>query len=391
MPVVRQSPGTSDAFGRQRVSNPTTLFDSQQQYDTSPLLWDSTTSGSGTVTHSANGAAALCNVTTTSGDAVVRQTRAYHRYQPGKSHFVLTTFVMAAPEANLRQRVGYFDADNGVYLEQTGTTINVVLRSKVTGSVVNTAVPQASWNIDKYYDLDLEKAQIFYVALEWLGVGSVQVGFVVDGQLVPVHQFNNANNISNVYMTTANLPVRYEINATGTLSGGKSLQAICSSVISEGGFEDERGYPFSAANGVTSIGVTTRRPILSIRPKATFNSIVNRGAVIPQSTSVYADAAAFVEVVYGGTLTGASFSSVDASSITERDVSATAISGGIVLDSFYVAASNQTRGASSSNLSGRVPLTLDIAGSNPIPITIVVTSFSGTANSSGSISWREFR
>ena len=40
---------TGDAFGRLRVSEPTTLFDSKQIFDAQPLLWDDQeTSGSGT-------------------------------------------------------------------------------------------------------------------------------------------------------------------------------------------------------------------------------------------------------------------------------------------------------------------------------------------------------
>ena len=38
-------------------------------------------------------------------------------------------------------------------------------------------------------------------------------------------------------MTTATLPVRYEITNTGTTASSSSLKQICSSVVSEAGFE----------------------------------------------------------------------------------------------------------------------------------------------------------
>lgn len=397
MPVTTQfNRGIQDAFGRVRVSDPVTLFDSQNQYDVGDLLWDDVTAGSATVSHVANSAAVDLNVTTASGDKVTRQTRQYHRYQPGKSQFIMCTFVMDTAETNLDQRVGYFDDDNGIFLEQTGTTLQVVQRSKVSGSPVDTEVTQANWNIDTMSDLDMTKAQIFFIAIEWLGVGQVSCGFVVDGAFRYCHQFNNANNVTSTYMTTANLPVRYEIENTGTVSGALALRAICCSVISEGGFEGGRGYPFHASNGTTTVGVTTRVPLLSLRPKATFNSIVNRGEInITNVSALASDNAAYIEVVYDGTLTGASFASVADDSITEKDTTANAISNGIVVGGFYVpaasTASSTSPGVDTQQVLSRLPLTLDKAGANPKVISLVATSFSGTSNVSTSFNWQEYR
>lgn len=391
MPQISFPIGSLDAFDRLRTSDPVTVFDSQQQYDNSPLLWEESLTGSATAAHNAATAAVNCTVTTTSGDKVIRQTRQYHRYQPGKSHTIMMTFVLSDTEANLDQRVGYFDADNGIFLEVSGSTVSVVRRTKTSGSVVNNKVAQADWNADKFHNLDLTKAQIFYVSLEWLGVGLVECGFVIAGKFRPVHVFKNANALSTVYMVTANLPVRYEIEATGTLSQSRTLKAMCATVISEGGFESERGYPFAAGNGTSTIAVTTRRPVFSIRPKDTFNSIVNRGQIGPQTVSVYTDATALIEVVYNGSLTSASFASAGTSSITEKDVAASAISNGIVIDQFIVPASQQSKGNASAIIGTRLPLTLDIAGANPITLSVVATSFSGTANVSAAMEWLEYR
>ena len=50
--------GKRDAFGRLRVSNPLTLFDSKQLWDSLPLLWDDQeTSGTGTGTAHSGAAA----------------------------------------------------------------------------------------------------------------------------------------------------------------------------------------------------------------------------------------------------------------------------------------------------------------------------------------------
>jgi hypothetical protein len=389
-----------DAFSRFRASQPVSVFDTQFQYNTQPLLWESVLTGGGTAANVANASSVLMTVLT-NGDQVVRQSHRYLRYQPGKSQFVIMTGILGAVKANTRGRIGYFDAQNGLFFEQNGTTINVVQRTFTSGNAVDTVVTQANWNLDKLngsgpsgVTLDTSKTQIFLIDLQWLGVGRVRFGVDVGGQIIYVHQFLNANSIASVYMTTANLPLRYELTMTAPTTATTMTQ-ICQSVISEGGFEDERGLLFTANNGITTIAVTTRRPILSIQAKTTFNSIANRGFIEPQTVECeIGSGTALVEVVYNGTLTGASFTSVDANSLTNRDVSATAISGGTVLLSFYVSGAGATaRNATLTTLGslvGRlVALTLDIAGTTPDTLTIVVTSFTGSVDSTGAFQWKE--
>jgi len=57
---------------------------------------------------------------------------------------------------------------------------------------------------------------------------------VVDGVPTYLHQFNHANHSAGVYMTTPNLPIRYEISNDGT-GAAAEMECICSSVMSEGG------------------------------------------------------------------------------------------------------------------------------------------------------------
>ena len=385
--------GAADAFGRLRISTPVTLFDSQSQYDASPLLLETATTGGASAAHSSNDSTVDLTVGTASGDKVTRQSRQYLRYQPGKSQLILITGAFGTGATNTEKRMGYFDDNNGVFLKEEDGQLSVVLRSSSSGSVVDDEIAQAFWSGQVPSDLDLEKAQIFWIAFEWLGVGQVSCGFNIDGVYYVAHQWNNANNVSTTYMATANLPVRWEMENTGT-SAGTSMKAICASVISEGGFEDDRGYPFAASNGTTTISVNARRPILSIRPKATFNSLVNRGRIVVESTEVFADDyPTYVEIIYNGTLTGASFTSVNASSITEYDVSATAISGGIVVDAFFVEASKNSKSAATGQrLLSRLPLSLDIAGANPINLTIVTTTIPNNASdTAGVFRWKEFR
>lgn len=232
-----------DAFGRLRVSNPLTIFDSTNVMSKNDLFDESLT-GSGTVSYEANSSTVSLNTTTASGDKVIRQSKRVMTYQPGKSLLNLNTFVMNAQEENLVQKVGMFDANNGIFFKDTGTTYQFVRRTFTSGSSDDAEeIDQSSWNGDKLdgtgasgYTLDPTKATILFMDFEWLGMGAVRCGFVIDGKFIVAHTFLNANSLTTVYMQTANLPIRYEIETTGTISGAAVLQQVCSTTMIEGGY-----------------------------------------------------------------------------------------------------------------------------------------------------------
>jgi len=231
-----------DAFGRLRTSNPLTIFDSANVMSKNNLFDESLT-GSGTVSYTANKSTVNLNVTTASGDKVIRQSKRVMSYQPGKSLLNLNTFVMNTQTENLEQRVGMFDTNNGIFFEDTGTGYQIVRRTYTSGSSVDTAVAQSSWNGDTLdgtggsgYTLDPTKATILFTDYEWLGMGAVRVGFVIDGKFITAHTFKNANSLDAVYMQTANLPIRYEIETTDTIGSSATLQQVCSTCMIEGGY-----------------------------------------------------------------------------------------------------------------------------------------------------------
>jgi hypothetical protein len=235
-----------DAFGRLRVSEPLTIFDSKSIMSKNNLFDESTANG-GSVTYTANKSTVNLNVTEAAGSKTIRQTKRVMSYQPGKSLLIFNTFVMNTLTANLKQKVGLFDANNGIFFTADGTTLKIVRRTYTSGAAVDTEISQSSWNGDTLngtgasgFTLDATKSNILFIDIEWLGVGSVRVGFVINGQLITAHTFYNANSLTTVYMQTANLPIRYEIERAGTLTEGTyTLQQICSSCISEGGYQPE--------------------------------------------------------------------------------------------------------------------------------------------------------
>jgi hypothetical protein len=420
VPAVALAPGdhshaASDAFGRLRVSDAVTLFDSQMEYDAQPLIWAQFTSGSlASIQHLSSESAVEMSGGLDS--MAVRQSRQYVRYQPGKSQMALMTFRGGKTTQEVTRRVGYFDADDGIFFEIDGETPYFVLRSSVSGLVQETRVAQASWNVDRLdnsddakfnpsgHGLDLTRTQILIIDLEWLGVGTVRVGFVIDGVIRFAHYFHNANVAVRPYMATANLPVRYEIGGGGGVTGTHGLMQICASVISEGGFQYEQGFPFAATNGPTGTPVTNRRPILSVRPGATFKGAVNRARILPESVDIYSDdQAVYWELVQGGVLVSGSFSPVHADSVAEADIAATAVLGGITIAGGFVAATSvggggatKVPGQAERDFLSRVPLTLEIDGSHPTGtpsdvLSVVVGSRAGATDVSAALNWRELR
>jgi hypothetical protein len=383
-----------DAFGRLRVSEPYTLFDSQNRY-VADNQFDTSTATGGSTTFLSNEATVRLDVTTSSGSEVVRQTYRSFPYQPGKSLLTLETFTMNAAKTNLRQRVGFFNTQNGLFFQQNDSTLSFVLRSNSlptpgTPSDIRT-VNQADWNGDKLdgtgpsgITLDVTKTQILFFDFEWLGVGRIRCGFFQDGQFIVCHTFDNENVQTSVYMTTAILPLRYEITNTGATASSSSMKQICSTVISEGGYAQTsvehvaRMINLSASNYLT----TTFKPLVSIRLASTALGAV----VLPVNLNFLPSTADNFEIalIKNGTLTSASYTAVPSDSNVEYDISATAISGGTTLYSEW-ATGKTGRGIISSGTGYQWDLQLgaSLAGVSDVLTLVARTVTTGGAATGG--------
>ena len=352
---------TADAFGRLRVSNPYTLFDTQNRYYDHEQ-YSSSISGTANVVYQANSSSFMCNVGTTSGDSVLRETVRVFPYQPGKSLLVLSSFCFNSPKPNLTQRTGFFDADNGVFFEAVGATLNMVIRSSSTGSIVEDRIPQSSWNGDPLdgtgpsgISLDVALTQIWYCDIEWLGVGSVRVGFIINGQYITCHTFNHANtpntgttDNTTTYMTTATLPLRCEITNTGTTGSASMLRQICASVISEGGFQlSGSGNPRAASHLIgTPVRLpndTSFKPVIAIRLKSTMLDAV----VIPINyTLVPVAQSMFQYRIYKYAVTsGGVWVDSAADSAVQYNLAPTTLVTGDIVEQSFINSTNQSSGA----------------------------------------------
>jgi len=406
---VTTDPGTGtksaalDAFGRLRVSNPFTLFDSSHRYKDNNL-WNTLVASSGAAVFDANAGLVNLNVTTTSGSKVYRETTKVFSYQPGKSLLVMTTFVMNPVKTNLQQRVGYYGASNGMYLELGGAGGNVlsfVERSSVSGVLAETKIAQSSWNYDKMdgtgpsgMTLDITKAQILWMDIEWLGLGTVRLGFVIDGKFILCHQFHHANLITSTYITTASLPLRYEIENTGTTASNSTLKQICSTVISEGGYQ-LNGLQQAVSTLITAPRSTsvagTYYPIVSIRLKSSPDFL--DAVIILTALSVLGTGNGTNynwKVIASGTTTGGTWVSAGANSAVEYDITGTSFTGGRTLASGYFNSSNQ--GSQSINILKealfKFQLERNTFTSTAFELTLAVTS-DGGGSVFASLDWEE--
>lgn len=392
-----------DAFGRLRVAQPYELFSKANEYDNQPLFYQNVLTGTASQSYS--------SVTTSteltaaaSGDVAIRQSRWYIRYRPGKSQQVFVTGNFDGQQAGAIKRMGLFDDDtqtrstgDGLFFEVDSTGIYAVLRSSTSGASTDTRVAQADWNGDKLdgtgsseATLDLTKQQVAVFAFGWLGSAVIQYGFVIGGRIVWCHTIRPSNDQSSVFMARPSLPVRWEVR-TSDASG--TIQATCSSVQSEGGFNTQ-GVQRSVSRGGSGLGLsaTTLRPLLTVRLKDAYR----RGLIKPVTFSVLAEGSSpenyEVQLLVNATLTGATFAAGSASEAVEYDTAATAVSGGRLLSSSYgFGGGGPTKGgAAGAPIASDVPVSSDYAGTQDT-LTLAVRPL-GTASTTffGSLGWVEF-
>jgi hypothetical protein len=398
---ITPSAGVHDSFGRLRIATTDTLFDSKMVHDNLPLFWDDAeVSGTGTTsTYDQDRAGVKLAVALNTAGKRVRQTFQHFNYQPGKSQLIYMTAVpvFSGGGAGITTSFGYFNDGNGVMFQTLEGIPNFTVRSFVTGSAVDDAIPQGEWNGDNLDGngpsgivFDPTKAQILWWDLEWLGVGTVRCGFVVDGQFIVCHQFNHANNINSVYMSHPNLPLRYEIENDGT-GAATEMEHICATVISEGG-QDERAQLH--ATSTLGIGITPAADVLAacigIRLKA---AQLNKTIDISQISMLDDGKTSFEWALYFNPVVAGTFVYSDvANSSVQVAIGAadgtnvltvgTQVAGGVI------ASSIQAPGLVDAVIDSAIRLGSTIAG---VPDTLVLACrpYGANAEIDAAMNWRE--
>lgn len=383
--ILKRGPdsGEVDAFGRQRVSEPFTLFDSTLRYTKRTDLWFEKATGSATFSYSVNESALDLGIGTASGNVALRRTKRRFPYQPGKSLMVMQSFVPSAPAAGVKQDIGLFDDDNGVIFRINGTTAQFVIRSKASGSVVENVVDQDSWNIDTFEGLDLTKVQIFIADLEWLGSGRVRVGFVIDGEIRYCHEFNQANNGTTVYSTTAILPLSYRVESTAILASAASLKQICSSVMSEGGYEPS-GPVFIVGRGASGVSsISSEEVIAGIRMASGREGNVILPAQV--DASIEGNTTAQWRLRLNPTITSGTWTAADNGRGNVEVLTAATFSGGTVIAAGLVGSRGNTHLDTKSGLE----LSLGVDANGTSDVIVLTLEADSLTKGTGLLGWRE--
>ena len=407
--------GSLDAFSRLRVSATEEVFSVQSQYDAEPLQMEGGATGDGVApVHIAN--TRMVELSTAAGTGTsFLQSYQYSPYEPGRSQFIAITGVLGTAVAGATVDVGYFDATNGVILRQNGTTnLQLILRTSTGGSVSDANIfAQSAWNIDKMdgtgvsgITFDATKAFILIIDLQFLGMGRVRIGLDIDGVIYYIHEFLNANVLSVPYMQTATLPIGMLITATA-IAAPKTSYFKCATVQAEGGQLALTGVIFATPETTATAGSGTRVPLVAVRPKTTFNSIVNRELFELEKIAIIATGAdpVYWELVVGGAYAGQTYADVNADysafEYTSVPGTFTNLTGGVVIASGYVGGAGTGGGANPtvapievpSLIARKYPISLNRAGAVRAlgTLTLLVTGIGGTYACRGSLTFKEIR
>jgi hypothetical protein len=353
-----------DAFGKWRVSQPTTLFDGKQIVDSGSFYFDIKTTSGGTVTWNSGSAQSTMAVTSTSGSRAIKQTKRIFIYQPGKSQQIICTGKFDGRVDGIKKSMGSFDDDNGYFFQTSGSSFGIVLRKTINGVRTDTFVSQSTWNLDKMNGtgpsgntLDVSKAQIYTMDYEWLGVGRIRYGVVQKGILIYVHEINNYNSLETVYLRNPNLPIRYEISTHKNTTTGSLMTQICSTVISEGGFDNTGKRVVITSNNGATIGASEYDAVLFIR----YNSATSKCAqIIPEQLDLLikpGNSSTFAgrwELLVNPTVTNAvTYNNVSGSVVTQVGVVS---AGNVIIDPGTIIATGYFAGTSANSVAQMVTL-----------------------------------
>ena len=261
-----------DAFGRLRVSEITSLIQIKHIYDKLPKQIDEVTGGTATSVFNQTNANVTMSVSSNS-DYVIRQTLERGIYQPGKGQLFEASFSNFQLQTDVIKKVGYFTSSttapyntnyDGFFLESNGQTNIISFQIWKSGTLTYSAAT-TSWNNAKFNpnNISWDKTNLAFIDFQWLGVGRVRFGLNLSGVTYIFSDFSGTNNLTNVYMSSPNKPIRYEIRSVG---GSGSFNQICSQVSMEGAINALNDTSFIAKSSTTTYhSAGTKYPFIGFK------------------------------------------------------------------------------------------------------------------------------
>jgi hypothetical protein len=382
--VPAQRLSASQAY---RMSVDSCVF--EQAHDT-PLdadAWYDGSSAGGSVSHDAATSTHQVNVNTASGARGLLRSHARLKAAVGKSRSTTIVGHVSAAVSAQAKRWGLFDDNNGHFFELDGEELRAVLRSNVTGVVVDTPVALPNWRdaagTVKNTSVDCTKTHVWEIREVW---PAGDVAFFVDGEQRCVISAKGVG--IGPASRTSRLPVSIECVNTGvTLSG--SFRVVATKVDVEQRARADRAGSRSVANAAVG---TSDTALLAIRTIATLGGVLTLGEVLADLLTATCSAVATLKVFVSTaeaplTVTGGAWASASTPSIAEVNVTPASFSGGEALE-FVV----DDDGLSISDLSEAVRA-LRIRGDGTTQDTIVVAlaAATGTVSARVALTWKEIR
>lgn len=261
----------TDAGGRTRVSQITTLFDGKTLGADDPFLWENVGTGTGTWANN------KYSMSVTSGQYRIRRGRHVIPYFSGKSELIETTFDGFQTQANTTKRVGYFSSNaiapydtslDGFFVENDGTTIRLKAYRFGTETI---NVPWTSW--DAYSEISGYDWSLFTIVVFdflWLGGSELNVYLKdpINGGFIRVHRHEWAGTGDDTFIGSPNHSVRYEMRSS---TGTGSFRPICAQSSTEGSIS-EAGEKLSIINlsAITTNTVGTIYALKGLKKTATY-------------------------------------------------------------------------------------------------------------------------
>ena len=269
-----------DQAGRLRVSEPTVLGDYEHLHDKNDGLIYEDGSGTGTF----NNENSCIEMTSDSGQWLIRQSKRVHRYLPGFTQFVELTSKRFEPQAGFTKRLGYYSSSfahphqdelDGFFIE---TANGGEHRFEIwRRGILTVSIPRSSWDdpMDgsgaSGVDINFTNFNIIAIDFLWLGGKGARLMFAVGRKIIIAHQYDHSNDGVTIFTKSPDHPIRYEILSTGAEDGGR-FDMICGTVLSEGAINDvSELVTFNSGNDVLNANtVGTVYAILGIRLKLSY-------------------------------------------------------------------------------------------------------------------------
>jgi len=200
-------------------------------------------------------------------------------YFSGKSQRIEETFDKFGAQANVTKRFGYFssnaasayDSDyDGFWLENDGSTIYLKAARSGTSTL---SVAITSWtgyaNLAEYQTIATwDNFTVVEFKFLWLGGAVLVLSVKTAAGFVEAHRFNYSGTAQDVFISSPNQPLRYEIRSS---TGAGDFRYICSQVATEGSI-DESGEGLSVFNAtaISADAVGTIYALLGLKKQTTY-------------------------------------------------------------------------------------------------------------------------